>query len=110
MILLAHSYFLRDDAKQLARMKPYPPLATLLAAAGLREQAHDARLFDATLAVGAEMFRSALARPSRAMVAIVEDSFDYSTKMCTTGLRDATVEMIAAAREHGCRVVVSGSD
>jgi hypothetical protein len=24
MILLAHPYFLRDDAKQLERMKPYP--------------------------------------------------------------------------------------
>ena len=44
------------------------------------------------------------------MVAIVEDSFNYITKMCTTRLRDATIEMIGAAHEYGCRVVVSGSD
>ena len=110
MILLAHPYFLRDDAKQLARMKPYPPLATLLAAAVLRDQGHDVTLFDAMLAEGVDEFRSALAQARPAMVAIVEDSFNYITKMCTTRLRDATIEMIAAAHEHGCRVVVSGSD
>jgi anaerobic magnesium-protoporphyrin IX monomethyl ester cyclase len=110
MILLAHPYFLRDDAKQLARMKPYPPLATVLAAAVLREQGHDVTLFDAMLADGVDEFRSALAQARPAMVAIVEDSFNYITKMCTTRLRDATMEMIAASHEHGCRVVVSGSD
>jgi anaerobic magnesium-protoporphyrin IX monomethyl ester cyclase len=110
MILLAHPYFLRDDAKQLARMKPYPPLATLLAAAVLRDQGHDVTLFDAMLADGIDEFRAALAASKPVMVAIVEDSFNYITKMCTTRLRDATIEMIGVAHEHGCRVVVSGSD
>jgi anaerobic magnesium-protoporphyrin IX monomethyl ester cyclase len=110
MILLAHPYFLRDDAKQLARMKPYPPLATLLAAAVLRDQGHEVTLFDAMLADGVDEFRAALAEARPAVVAIVEDSFNYITKMCTTRLRDATIEMIGAAREYGCRVVVSGSD
>ena len=50
MILLVNPYFLRDDAKQLERMKPYPPLATLLCAAVLRERGHAVTLFDATLA------------------------------------------------------------
>src|SRR5438477_3340982 len=90
MILLAHPYFLRDDAKQLARMKPYPPLATLLAAAVLREQGHDVSLFDAMLADGVDQFRAALAATRPSVVAIVEDSFNYITKMCTTRLRDAT--------------------
>jgi hypothetical protein len=40
------------------------------------------------------------ARP--AIVAIVEDSFNYITKMCTTRLRDATIEM-TVRRERGCR-------
>ena len=35
-VLLAHSYFLAYDAKQVRKMKPYPPLATLLAAAVLK--------------------------------------------------------------------------
>ena len=101
MILLAHPYFLRDDAKQLARMKPYPPLATLLAAAVLREQGHDVTLFDAMLADGMDEFRAALVASRPAVVAIVEDSFNYITKMCTTRLRDATIRMVAMAREHG---------
>jgi anaerobic magnesium-protoporphyrin IX monomethyl ester cyclase len=110
MILLAHSYFLRDDAKQLARMKPYPPLATLLAAAVLRERGHEVSLFDAMLADGVDEFRSALAASRPSVVAIVEDSFNYITKMCTLRLREATIEMIGAARARGCRVLVSGSD
>jgi anaerobic magnesium-protoporphyrin IX monomethyl ester cyclase len=110
MILLAHPYFLRDDAKQLARMKPYPPLATMLAAAVLRDQGHEVALFDAMLADGVDEFRAALAATRPSVVAIVEDSFNYITKMCTTRLRVATIEMIVAAHEHGCRVLVSGSD
>ena len=34
-VLLAHSYYLRYDEKQTRKMKPYPPLGTLLAAAVL---------------------------------------------------------------------------
>ena len=56
MILLASSLFLRDDRKQLERMKPYAPLATLLIAASLRERGHDVALFDATLATGVDAF------------------------------------------------------
>ena len=110
MILLAHPYFLRDDAKQLERMKPYPPLATLLCAAVLREQGHEVTLFDAMLADGVEAFHAAMAASRPGLVAIVEDSFNYVTKMCTVRLREATIEMIAAAHRRGCRVVVHGSD
>jgi anaerobic magnesium-protoporphyrin IX monomethyl ester cyclase len=110
MILLAHPYFLRDDAKQLARMKPYAPLATLLAAAVLRERGHEVSLFDAMLADGIDAFRASLAGSRPSFVAIVEDSFNYITKMCTVRLREATIEMIGVARSRGCRVVVSGSD
>ena len=110
MILLAHPYFLRDDAKQLARMKPYPPLATMLAAAVLRERGHEVALFDAMLADGMEAFGASLAATRPSVVAIVEDTFNYITKMCTVRLREATIEMIAAARTRGCRVLVNGSD
>ncbi len=36
-ILLAHSYHLPYDAKQVRKMQPYPPLGTLYAATALRE-------------------------------------------------------------------------
>ena len=41
---------------------------------------------------------------------ILEDNFNYLTKMCTENSRRATHEMIAAARANGCRVAVNGSD
>ncbi len=48
-LVLAHSYYLRYDAKQTEKMKPYPPLATALTAAVLREKGYDVQLFDAML-------------------------------------------------------------
>ena len=110
MILLAHSYFLRDDPKQLARMKPYAPLATLLAAALLREHGHRVSLFDAMLAGSMEEFDAALAGTRPAVVGILEDNFNFLTKMCTVRMREATLQMVGAAREAGCRIVVNGSD
>jgi anaerobic magnesium-protoporphyrin IX monomethyl ester cyclase len=110
MILLAHSYYLAHDPKQLERMKPYPPLATLLAAALLRQRGHPVALFDAMLAPGVEAFEAALDETRPSIVAIMEDNFNYLTKMCTVRMREATILMIGAARERGCRVVVNGSD
>src|SRR5262245_14341498 len=110
MILLASSFFLANDAKQLARMKPYPPLATMLIAARLRERGHDVALFDATLASSVDEFVAMLETTRPAVVGILEDNFNYLTKMCTETSRRATHDMIAAARANGCRVAVNGSD
>jgi anaerobic magnesium-protoporphyrin IX monomethyl ester cyclase len=110
MILVAHSYFLRNDPKQYARMKPYAPLATLLTAALARQRGHVTAFFDATLASGVDAFRATLADLEPTVVAIVEDNFNYLTKMCTTRTREATLAMIRAARDNGARVVVNGSD
>lgn len=110
MILLAHSYFLVRDPKQHERMKPYPPLATLLVAAQLRQDGHDVALFDAMLAGGTDDFRAALDVHRPRLVAIVEDNFNYVTKMCTVRMREAALEMIGLARERGARVLVNGSD
>ncbi|CAN5164297.1 radical SAM protein [soil metagenome] len=110
MLLLAHSYFLSADAKQLARMKPYPPLATMLVAGLLRDNGHALRIFDAMLASGVDAFRAELAAYRPTLVGILEDNFNFLTKMCTMRMREATLAMIAAARQQGCRVVVNGSD
>ncbi|MDB4948431.1 MAG: Radical domain protein [Gemmatimonadetes bacterium] len=110
MILLAHSYYLAHDAKQQARMKPYPPLATLLAAAVLRRGGHPVALFDAMLAPGVEAFEDMLDAVRPSVVGILEDNFNFLTKMCTVRMREATVRMVGAAHERGCRVVVNGSD
>ena len=94
MILLAHSYFLRHDPKQFARMRPYPPLATLLVASLLRERGHEVALFDAMLAPGVDAFRAMLHRTRPAVVGILEDNFNFLTKMCTVRMREATLEMV----------------
>ena len=109
-VLIAHSYFLQYDAKQLARMRPYPPLATLLAAAYLRQRGHQVTLFDAMLADGVQAFTDRLDRERPAIVGILEDNFNFLTKMCTVRMRDAALEMIRVAKVRGCRVAVNGSD
>lgn len=110
MILLAHSYFLLDDPKQVERMKPYPPLSTLLAGAILRQRGHEPAFFDAMLAPGVHAFAEALDRWRPSIVGILEDNFNFLTKMCTLRMREATLEMIRMACERGCRVAVNGSD
>lgn len=109
-ILIAHSYYLRYDPKQARRMKPYPPLATLITAAVVRRAGFDVHVFDAMLATGVEEFAAQLERVQPAVVGILEDNFNFLTKMCTLRMRQACHEMIALARAHGCRVAVNGSD
>jgi anaerobic magnesium-protoporphyrin IX monomethyl ester cyclase len=109
-VLLAHSYFLRHDPKQVAKMKPYPPLGTLLAAGMLRERGFDVRLFDAMVADGVDDFVRMVSDLRPRVVGIFEDNFNFLTKMCTVRTREAAHEMIRAARAVGARVAVNGSD
>ncbi|KAA3605770.1 MAG: radical SAM protein [Planctomycetota bacterium] len=109
-VLLAHSYFLYFDAKQVRKMRPYSPLATLIAAAVLRNQGYEVSLFDAMLAPDPQVFHEMLARERPSVVALLEDNFNFLTKMCTTRMREAAFAMIADARQCGARVVVNGSD
>ena len=55
-----NSYFLKYDSKQLQKMRPYPPLATLYAASALRAHGYSIALLDAMLADGEEEFVRAL--------------------------------------------------
>jgi anaerobic magnesium-protoporphyrin IX monomethyl ester cyclase len=109
-ILVGHSYFLRLDPKQFERAKPYPPLATLQVAAALRESGHAVTLFDAMLAEDVAEYQHKLDASQPQVVVLYEDNFNYLTKMCLAAMRDACCEMIAAARKHGARVIVAGSD
>jgi len=109
-VLLAHSYFLHYDPKQVRKMRPYAPLAPLITASVLRERGLEVGLFDAMLSPGVEEFKDLLRTRQPPVVAILEDNFNFLTKMCTTRMRDAALEMIGAAGEAGCFVVVNGSD
>ena len=109
-ILLASSLFLRHDRKQLERMKPYAPLATLLVAAACRADGHEVALFDATFAEGVEDFERMLREVQPHVVGVLEDNFNYLTKMCTVSTRESMLAMIRAARGVGSKVAVNGSD
>jgi anaerobic magnesium-protoporphyrin IX monomethyl ester cyclase len=109
-ILVGHSYFLRLDAKQSERAKPYPPLATLQVAASLRESGHEVALFDAMLAEGVADYVAQLEALAPEIVVLYEDNYNFLTKMCLAAMREACCQMIGAARVRGARVIVAGSD
>lgn len=110
MILTTHSYFLNHDAKQLARMTPYSPLSTLIATALLERDGHRVAHFDPTFANDMREFEDVLDSRRPRLAAIMEDNFNFLTKMCTVRRRDDALAMVRAASQRGCRVVVNGPD
>jgi len=110
LVLLAHSFFLHRDAKQLERLRPYPPLTTLLAAGMLRETGQQVQLFDATFAERPAAFEGQLAGLAPSILLLIEDNFNFLTKMCTGNRREDALAMIRAARERGWTVAVNSPD
>ncbi|MGZ6038697.1 MAG: B12-binding domain-containing radical SAM protein, partial [Phenylobacterium sp.] len=76
----------------------------------LRKNGHEVALFDATFATGARDFEVALDAHQPRVVVVMEDNFNFLTKMCTSVRRDSALAMIAAARARGCRIAVNGPD
>jgi anaerobic magnesium-protoporphyrin IX monomethyl ester cyclase len=109
-ILVCHSYFLRLDQKQIARAKPYPPLATLQVVSLLREAGHRVSFFDAMLADGIEEYDQLLVSESPQLVLFYEDNFNFLSKMCLATMRQAACDMIGSARLCGARVIAAGPD
>jgi len=109
-ILLAHSYFLNYDSKQLQKMRPYAPLATLYAASALRARGYSVALFDAMLADGEHEFARALDQHRPRIVALYEDSFNFLSKMCLSRMREAACHMSELARARGAVVLAAGPD
>jgi anaerobic magnesium-protoporphyrin IX monomethyl ester cyclase len=109
-ILVCHSYFLRLDQKQIARAKPYPPLATLQVVSLLREAGHRVCFFDAMLAEGIEEYDRLLGTDAPQLVLFYEDNFNFLSKMCLATMRRAACDMIGSARRAGARVVAAGPD
>jgi len=110
-VLLAHAFYLNNDTKQREeKFRPYSPLATLYAAAILRESGLTVDLFDATLETEGAAFKNALERSHPKLLVIYEDSFNFLSKMCLAHVREATIRMIKHARTSGIPVIVSSSD
>lgn len=109
-VLLTHSYFYKFDAKQWRMKQPYPPLATILAAAVLREAGFGVTLFDTNLRDSPEEIVPALKGLTPEYLVVYDDGFNYLSKMCLTRMREAAFVMIGHGKRAGCKVIVSGSD
>jgi anaerobic magnesium-protoporphyrin IX monomethyl ester cyclase len=109
-VLLAHAFFLKNDPKQLAKMRPYPPLGTLYAASALRGLGYSVALFDAMLSEGEHEFAACLDAHQPSFVVFYEDQFNFLIKMCLNHVRTATCRMSTLARAHGATVIVAGAD
>jgi anaerobic magnesium-protoporphyrin IX monomethyl ester cyclase len=109
-VLFAHGHLLRYDAKQFEIGKPYPPLATLFAAAHLRARGHEVSLFDPMLDEDTAGFAAALDASRPDLVVLYDDSFNWFTKMCLGRMREAARAMVGAASARGLPVVVAGHD
>jgi len=108
-VLFTHSYFYKFDPKQWRFKQPYPPLATLLAAAVVRDSDFDVSLFDVCLKDGPQEIKEHIAKNPRYVV-IYDDGFNYLTKMCLTNMREAAFEMATMAKKNGSIVIINSSD
>ena len=109
-VLLAHSFFLKNDPKQSEKMRPYPPLGTLYAASFLRDKGYEIGLFDAMLAGGMHEFEALLESAQPRFLIVYEDQFNFLNKMCLLHSREEACRMAMLARDRGCTVIAAGSD
>lgn len=109
-VLLAHSNHIYADKKQTAKMQPYPPLQTLLAAGVLARAGFDVALYDPVFDSSPRRFQEALDRHRPRLLVVCEDDFNFITKMCLVQNRELAFSMAAAAKKANIPAVVHGSD
>ncbi len=98
-ILLSHGYFLFDDPKERAIMKPYPPLGLLYLSSFLKQKNFAVEIFDGTFASRAQY--AALLKEKRPKLVGL-----YSNLMTKFNV----LEMIRQAKAQNCIVIVGGPD
>jgi len=109
-ILFSHSYFLQFDPKQYKLGQPYAPLATITAAAFMREKGYSVDLLDVQFANSAEELFPFLRKQTPRFFVMYDDGFNYLTKMCLTNMRDAAFKLAQYAKSCGSTVIFSSSD
>lgn len=109
-VLFSHSYFLRFDPKQWKIQEPYPPLATIYAAALLRQEGYEVSLFDTMFCENPNQIKTKITESKADYFILYDDGFNYLTKMCLTNMREAAFKMISLAKAEGMKVLVSSSD
>jgi anaerobic magnesium-protoporphyrin IX monomethyl ester cyclase len=109
-LLVTHNWHQSLDPHSWVESKPYPPLGSLVVAQALRDLGHEVAFHDTTWESGPERFPAVLDRFRPDRVLLVPDHHAVPQKMCLDAQRRAAFAMIAAARERGARVCVSGPD
>lgn len=109
-VLITHSYFLHFDKKQLELSKPYPPLATLLAASVLRNHSLEVHFYDVSFDETVEKVKEQINVLKPDVLLIYDDGFNYLTKMCLTNMREAAFRMLHFAKSKGIKTIISSSD
>src|SRR5688500_18623214 len=109
-LLFSHSYLMRLDPKQWTTGQPYPPLATITAAAVCRKAGYEVFLHDSYFNESASAIVPSLEKIQPDVFVLYDDGFNYLTKMCLTNMRAAAFDMCALAKKRGCTVMVSSSD
>ncbi len=98
-ILLTHGYFLHEDSKERAIMKPYPPLGLLYISSFLKQKDFAVEIFDSTFS-GKDDFARFLALHQPRVIGI------YSNLMTKFNV----LAMIRQAKQQDCTVIVGGPD
>jgi radical SAM superfamily enzyme YgiQ (UPF0313 family) len=98
-LLLTHAYFLHADAKEQQIMKPYAPLGILYLSSYLRAKGFDVEIYDSTFGSREELFGILNDGPPAAIGI-------YANLMT----RGNAIEIAAAARAAGWRVIVGGPE
>lgn len=98
-ILLAHGYFLSEDAHEQKVMKPYPTLGLLYLSAYLKQEGYAVEIFDATFHSLAD-FEAHLQARRPSVVGL------YTNLMTKFNV----LKMIAACHAVGARVVLGGPE
>ena len=98
-LLLTHGYFLADDPKEQAIMKPYPPLGILYLSSHLRAKGFDVEVYDSTFGSRQELF-GILEKGPPAVLGV-------GVNLMTRGI---ALEIVAAGHRAGWTVVAGGPE
>lgn len=109
-ILFSHSYFYQFDAKQWRTKEPYPPLMTITAAALMKEEGYEVKLFDVGLKADSQELNKLMTSFQPDYFVIFDDGFNYLTKMCLTSMREAAFGMQKIAKKFNAQVITCSSD
>ncbi len=109
-ILMTHSNRISRDEKQMRKMEPYPPLATIQAAAVLQADGFDVSLHDTTFDQDLKRFTHRIEQVRPHVLVIYDDYFHYISKMCLLHMRETAKAMCRVARSRGVTALVASAD